>query len=71
MPPGKAAVGKVATVTGMGVSAAKFVGVADGVSVGGALKAEKEVVGSVAHDNSNGGVEVICKHDDKVVVCQS
>ena len=30
--------------------------------------AEKEVVGSVAHDNSNGGVAVICRHEDKVVV---
>jgi hypothetical protein len=68
LPPGRVTVGKVATVTGVGVAAAKFVGVADGVPVGGVLMAEKEVVGSVAHDNSNGGVAVICRHEDKVVV---
>jgi hypothetical protein len=68
LPPGRVTVGKVASVTGVGVAAAKFVGVADGVPVGGVLMAEKEVVGSVAHDNSNGGVAVICKHEDKVVV---
>ena len=68
LPPGRVTVGKVVSVTGVGVAAAKFVGVADGVPGGGVLMAEKEVVGGVAHDNSNGGVAVICKHEDKVVV---
>ncbi len=67
MPPGRVAVGRGLPALGMGSVAVKVVGAADGVAMAPAAKGADEFVGADAHDNSHGGVDVINKHDDKVI----
>ena len=52
---------------GMGSVAVKVVAAADGVVQAPVAKGADEFTGADAHDNSRGGVDVINKHDDKVI----
>jgi hypothetical protein len=68
MPPGRTAVSNGMPVPGMSSVGVKVIGVADSVVAQvPAVKASEEAVGGDAHDNSHGGVEIINKHEDKVL----
>jgi hypothetical protein len=70
LPPGRTSAGRGAQAVLAGAAAVKVVGVADSVEPVAVEKPSVHEGTAEAHDNSLGGVQVICKHEDKVLVVE-